>query len=445
MAGSQDPWTDRTLPVDEESAVGIAPREETDRRVTGGEDEAVRTYFQQISRVPLLKSDDEVRLCRQIESTQWALGAVLLAVPEIAHRILDLVGSRRANATSVRELLDSGEGRPLSRNELDAAAVNLRRAARQAVAHGRVEEALKVTTLGVARRTDLEERAKRLSESIDKTFAMVPIQPLIIERWANEIAGTTKRDQRVYRVGALLRELSELKGRLVQANLRLVVSIAKRYRHSELSLLDLVQEGNIGLIKAVDRFQYRRGFKFSTYATWWIRQAISRAIAQTGRTTRLPAHVVEALTRIAAARRALEADLARSPTVEELARRTHMPVHKILLLMEVGAPLASLDAPVNDDEFSGLGTLVPDTQIAAPDALLLAHDLVSNAKRTLESLNDRERLVLELRFGINGRMHTLQEVGDRLGISRERVRQIEKAALNRLRRQDTTRSRPTAA
>jgi RNA polymerase primary sigma factor len=241
-----------------------------------------------------------------------------------------------------------------------------------------------------------------------------------------------------------LEELRHLKQRLMEANLRLVVSVAKRYQHSSLPLLDLVQEGNLGLIKAVDRFQYRRGFKFSTYATWWIRQGITRAIAETGRTIRLPVHVVESLNQIAAARRALVRDLGRDPTVQELAAHTHMPADKVMRVIRSGAPLASLDAPVSDDAV--FGDFVPDAGALSPEAPLLDAAILTRAKHVLESLDDRERQVLELRYGIvNSREHTLQEIGDRFGVSRERVRQIEKQALNRLRRRYARAPVPEAA
>jgi RNA polymerase primary sigma factor len=245
-------------------------------------------------------------------------------------------------------------------------------------------------------------------------------------------------------VQVTLEALRELKARLMQANLRLVVSIAKRYRYTNLSLLDLVQEGNLGLIKAVDRFQYRRGFKFSTYATWWIRQAITRSIADTGRTIRLPVHVIESLNRIAAARVALVRELGRDPTIQEVAGRVRMPADKVMLVTRSATPLASLDAPVTEDAV--FGEFVPDSGALSPEAPLMAEDTIRMVKTALESLNPRERTVLELRFGIvNAREHTLEEISERMGVSRERVRQIEKQALDRLRRRSVRSGRPRVA
>jgi RNA polymerase primary sigma factor len=229
----------------------------------------------------------------------------------------------------------------------------------------------------------------------------------------------------------------------MEANLRLVVSIARRYQHESLSLLDLVQEGNLGLMKAVDRFQYRRGFKFSTYATWWIRQAITRAIADTGRTIRLPVHVVALLTRIASATRSLIRELDRNPTIEELATQVHLPVEEVRKLLRSAAPVTSLDTPVSDEAV--IGQFLPETGNASPDAGLLQADTLRQATLALESLDERERCVLEWRFGLaNGPEHTLQEIGDRLGLTREGVRQIELKALTKLRRLERWRGRAAA-
>ena len=227
--------------------------------------------------------------------------------------------------------------------------------------------------------------------------------------------------------------LQDVKRRLTEANLRLVVSFATRYRHATMSLLDRIQEGNLGLMKAVDRFQYKRGFKFSTFAVWWIRQAITRAIAGSGRTIRLPVHKVESMNRIAAARRALQRLLGREPTIEEIATHARMTAERVALMLQTGAPLLSLDAPVSDRVI--VGELTADTTASSPDAALLEEATRRQAHAALDSLNERERRVLELRHGIaNGREHTIQEIADRMGCSPARVRQLERLAINRLRR-----------
>jgi RNA polymerase sigma factor (sigma-70 family) len=229
------------------------------------------------------------------------------------------------------------------------------------------------------------------------------------------------------------RERAAVKRRLVEANLRLVVSVARRYRHSGLPLLDLVQEGNVGLMRAVDRFQYRKGFKFSTYATWWIRQAMTRAIVNTGRTIRVPWHVLEASNRSAKARQTLALELGREPDLSEVAARAGLAPATIALAGEASAPILSLDAPTAGA--ADLGEFVPDTRARPPEAPLMEMDAVVRVHQAVTTLDGRSRLVLALRFGLAGhRVHTLQEIADQLGVSRERIRQIEKQALGLLRR-----------
>jgi RNA polymerase primary sigma factor len=240
--------------------------------------------------------------------------------------------------------------------------------------------------------------------------------------------------ERMTRVRDAELHLLEAKRHLLEANLRLVVSIARRYLNRGLSLLDLIQEGNIGLMKAIDRFQVQRGFKFSTYATWWIRQAITRAVADYGRTIRLPAHVVESLNRLSRERRTLAAELDREPTAEELAARLQVPVGKVQLLLDARREPASLDMPLGEDKETAFGELVPDTTLASPEELALRHDMANEVERAMEPLTDREREVLRLRYGLGtNREHTLEEIGRRLAITRERARQLEARALAKMR------------
>jgi RNA polymerase sigma factor (sigma-70 family) len=396
------------------------------------EGDALRAYFVQIGRVALLKPREERALCERIEAAQACLAAAVLAVPWAARRVAELSAAVQRGIAAPDDLLQSAEGGQLGSCDIDRALVALATATRRAARLARIDDALAAGRLSSSCRLELQHRADRLLAALSRTLMTVPLRPSLIETLATTaVAGAG--DECVRRVRLRLETLLLLKRRLTEANLRLVVSIAKRYRHTNLSLLDLVQEGNLGLIKAVDRFQYRRGFKFSTYATWWIRQTITRAIANTGRTVRLPVHLVESLTRIEVARRRLLGELGRDPTVEELATRTRMPAERLTLAIRSGASPVSLDAAISDD--SVVGDLLPDVGGSSPDAGVREEETSRQANSALASLNQRERDVLELRYGlVDGREHRLQEIADRLGLSRERVGRIERQALNRLRR-----------
>jgi RNA polymerase primary sigma factor len=234
--------------------------------------------------------------------------------------------------------------------------------------------------------------------------------------------------ERTARVGADARQT------FIQANLRLVVSIAKRYRNSGLPLLDLVQEGNLGLMRAVDKFEHERGFKFSTYATWWIRQSIARGIADKGRTIRVPAHVLDALASIARSSAELHRRFGREPTDEELSEATGIDIDRLIDYRDAERDVTSLSTPLGEDGDAELGDLLPDAQAASPfdaTAATLERDVV---ERVLSMLSDRERRVIELRYGLGGRPpQTLEDLSREFDVTRERVRQIEAKALTKLR------------
>jgi RNA polymerase primary sigma factor len=244
-------------------------------------------------------------------------------------------------------------------------------------------------------------------------------------------AGELSRNRRLMRRGL------KAKDELIEANLRLVVSIAKRYRNRGLAFLDLIQEGNLGLMRAVDKFDHTKGFKFSTYATWWIRQAITRAIADQARTIRIPVHMVETINKVVWAQRQLLQELGREPTIEEVSLRVELPMERVREILRINQDTVSLEQPVGDEDDFNLSDLIEDRGAVVPDDAATRSLLDAAVREALGHLSEREQDVVRLRFGLDdGKIRTLEEVGKEFGVTRERVRQIESKTLAKLRRPD---------
>ena len=297
--------------------------------------------------------------------------------------------------------------------------------------------------LSVPEGINIDDHVKMYLKEIGKVNLLTPEEELsLAKRMADgetakaqlEEIGEDIDEDTKKQIDLLIADGEKAKKRLAEANLRLVVSIAKRYVGRGMLFLDLIQEGNLGLIKAVDKFDYTKGYKFSTYATWWIRQAITRAIADQARTIRIPVHMVETINKLVRVSRQLVQELGREPTPEELAKELNMPVDKVREISKISQEPVSLETPIGEEEDSHLGDFIPDEDAPAPSEAASFVLLKEQLGAVLETLSEREAKVLRLRFGLDdGRARTLEEVGKEFDVTRERIRQIEAKALRKLR------------
>jgi RNA polymerase primary sigma factor len=437
---------------DEEAALVAAP----ERPAQGDAEDPVRIYLKEIGKVRLLTAEQEVAIGRRIEAGQIAMRRALGGIPVATAAILGLAGRMRQGEIPVDEVILLPEGGEPEPDELRPILTGLSRIRRLELEIQRLQGALRDRRRSKATRASYHQWIARDREAIQAVLEKIPLKPSILDDMVADVRALAQRMQAavpgkalreleaqaglsrkalltaLHRIEAHDRAVRQAKKELMEANLRLVVSVAKRYLGSELSLLDLVQEGNMGLMKAVDRFQYRRGFKFSTYATWWIRQAITRAIADHSRTIRIPVHMVETLNRISRFSRQLVNELGREPTPEELAQKTGVPARKVRLILESSRKPLSLETPIGED--SELGDFLEDKMAESPNEALITQDLALQIERALSTLSPKEKQILKLRFGIGEEgEHTLEEVGRRFSVTRERIRQIETKALRKLR------------
>src|SRR5207249_2125257 len=385
--------------------------------------------------------EEEVAIAKEIESGEREVREAVFSLEPALAYVMNLAERLRRGELEVRQVFgdDEPESEPAEGKEDKRAEIFLRHVGRLKRLVGEREKLVAESARAKTSKARRERIDKRL-EAIKAAVREVLLETQLGAKHVTTLVDKLKEAQRLRELDMpadLLRSVlvtirrgemkaQEGKKRLIEANLRLVVSIAKRYTNRGLGFLDLIQEGNIGLMRAVEKFEYQRGYKFSTYATWWIRQSVSRAIADQARTIRIPVHMIETINKVIRTSRYLVQQYGREPTAEEIAQQMEMPADKVRKVLKIVKEPVSLETPIGDDEESSLGDFVEDRQTLSPADAAMALSLEEQTRKVLATLTPREEQILRLRFGIGEKSdYTLEEVGQRFAVTRERIRQIE--------------------